>query len=287
METTKKSIWYLLLVVITLCYSCSKSKEKPDNANTANEWKFTKIVNTHRTKANLYGLDFYQYRDNQYRILQFEFDDFITLIFLDSIVIKANDLRIPISSNEGYLTVDNQFFDKKTNRIYRSDKMKWPVGDAPYFNTWSDFDVAFNSLSATDKNAGNYDACLYSYEKPSAAPAAQNTYTFLNFKNNKAVFYAPGSPSSVVRTTTISELFPNGGSIDWTKIDAAANDASVKLAGGCNLYFFDFDAQKMYNAYRYGDAATPTNSNIETSLDFSKQFLVVINGKDAPFDFKK
>lgn len=288
MKTTKKGIWYLLIAVITICYSCSKSKEKPDTNNSENEWKFTKAVNTHRTHNSGYGLDFYQYKGDQVRILQFEFDDFVNLYFLNSIALKANDLRLPISSTEGYLTVDNQFFDKKANRVYRSDKMKWALGDAPYFNVWSGFDAIFNNLSAPDRNAGNYDACLYSYEKPNAALPAQDTYTFFDFKNNKAVFYAPGNPSSIVRTTTINELFPIGGSIDWTKIDAATNDAVVKSAGNTGMYFFDFDAQKMYTAFRSGDAAVPKNTKVETGLDFSKQIHVSYgSGSNAPFDFKK
>lgn len=290
MKTIKQFNWLVLAGLALLNYSCSKSKNTAEPEQQVNEWQFAGAVNIHATKSAS-GLDFYQYRGDKVRILQFEFDDYVTLFFLDSIVLKANDLRFPISSVEGFLSADNQFFDKKANRVFTPGNTKWAVGDAPYFNSVSNFETAYSNMVAADKNAANYDACIYSFEKPTVALAAQKTYIFFDFKNNKSIYYAPNTPTTIVKkTSTIAELFPNGNTIDWTKIDAACSDAEIGKTGDNIIYFFDFDAQKMYISAR-SDKTTgnPKMGKIDLAMDFNKQFHGKFTGSNnsVPFDFKK
>ncbi|QEC44585.1 hypothetical protein [Pseudobacter ginsenosidimutans] len=281
-----KIITFVALIVILV--SCSKSKDGSTPVENK-EWQFMHTVNIHPSKNGI-GLDFYQYKGEQVRILQFEFDDYTTLFFLDSLTIKPDDPRFPISSFEGYITTDNQFFDKKANKVFFPGSTKWTKGDAPHFSTSVDFETRFTAMSAADKNAANYDACLYSFENPATASVAQKTYLFFNFKNNKTSYYVPGNTQFNKKTGTIAELFPNGNTVDWTKIDAACTNTEVGYTGGDDIYFFDFEAKKVYLSARI----SKTNGNakmtqVEKALDFSEVFNKSpgSTGSKEPFDFSK
>jgi len=287
MKTIKQKL--LLIGLTMLMLSCSKNKEVIEPGKKNEDWKFTGIVNIHATKS-AQGLDFYQHKGDKIRILQFEFDDYVTLFFLDSVVLNANDMRFPISSVEGYLSADNQFFDKKGNKVFTPGNTKWPKGDAPHFSSFNNFESVFGGMVAADRNAANFNACIYSFEKPNAGLTTQKTYTFFDFKNNKSIYYVPANPILVKKTNTIAELFPNGTGLDWTKIDAACTDAEIGKTYGSNLYFFDFDAQKFYVCARSNQVTgNPKMESLEPAMDFSKQFHVAYNSEDntQPFDFKK
>jgi len=279
----------LVTVITVMLASCSKSRDaatSPIDKNPA--WQFMNIVNIHASK-NANGLDFYQHKGDQIRILQFEFDDYTTLYYLDSLTLKPNDLRFPISSFDGYISTDNQFFDKKANKIFTPGNAKWVKGDAPHFSSSGSFETKYNAMPAVNKYAANYDACLYSFEKPGGASTAQKTYLFFDFKNNSSFYYVLGN-TQYNKRGTITDLFPNGKDIDWTKIDAACTNTEVGYIGGDDIYFFDFDTKKVYLSARIDkNTGSPKMTQVDKALDFSKVFSKQTNsqGNKEAFDFSK
>ncbi|MET6996274.1 hypothetical protein [Chitinophaga defluvii] len=280
----------LATVMAGMLISCSKSKEAvPPAADKDKEWYFMNMVNIHPSK-NANGLDFYQHKGNQVRILQFEFDDYTTLYYLDSLTLKSNDLRFPISSFDGYISIDNQFFDKKANKVFTPGNVKWAKGDAPYFSSSGSFETVYNAMPAADKHAANYAACLYSFEKPAATSTAQKTYLFLDFKNNSSFYYVPGNTQYNKKTGTIAELFPNGNDIDWTKIDAACSNTEIGYTGSDDIYFFDFDTKKVYLSARIDkNTGNAKMAQVDKATDFSQVFNKNTgnSGNKEAFDFSK
>lgn len=285
------NVKFILATVITVMLaSCSKSRDavtSPPDKNT--EWQFMNMVNIHASK-NGNGLDFYQHKGDLIRILQFEFDDYTTLYYLDSLMLKPNDQRFPISSFDSYISTDNQFFDKKANKVFTPGNVKWAKGDAPYFSSSSSFETIYSAMPSTDRHAANYDACLYSFEKPVAASTAQKTYLFFDFKNNRSFYYVPGNAQYNKKTGTIAELFPNGNTIDWTKIDAACTSTEVGYTGSDDIYFFDFDTRKVYLSARIDkNTGNAKMAQVDKATDFSQVFNknTGSSGNKEAFDFSK
>ena len=230
---------------------------------------------------------FYQKKGNQWRILQFEPDDFTKFNFKDSIT--PNNYELPIDNENAYLTSNTRLFNPATNQIHFPYKIKWLSGAPVQFNSTKTFATDFPDMPTTGNAISKFSAATYSLEQAYDMNPKTNTYIFYDFPNQKYVYYAIKNGTHLVIEKDLTELLPYSNIIDWTGIDAVTRNNSD--ANEDFYYFFDFDAQKMYVLSRTGKNTNKPKFELDPNniVNLSESFFqkYITNQEKVAFDFSK
>lgn len=263
--------------------SCKKEIPAPDT------WQFTKLVNANlNNSGNLVSLDFYQKKGDQWRIVQFEPDDFTSFFLKKEETITPNSFQLPVENTNAFLTNNVRLFDNNDDKVYNPGNIKWPLGEPVQFKSFNTFMSEFPDMPKSGNSISKFSAATYSSEQAYDNNSKTSTYIFYDFPNQKYLYYGFRTGSDLIIENTLPLLCSTCGGIDWTTIDAVAstNEDSEGI-----YYFFDFDAQKMYILFRnYKNTNHPTFDfdNVYT-FSFAKAFKGVYGTptQNSSFDFTK
>jgi hypothetical protein len=274
---------FLLCMFCSFILSCKKEKSQPET------WRFTKLVNVILdNNGYMITLDFYQKKGNQWRILQFEPDDFTKFNFKDSIT--PNNYELPIDNENAYLTSNTRLFNPATNQIHFPYKIKWLSGAPVQFNSTKTFATDFPDMPTTGNAISKFSAATYSLEQAYDMNPKTNTYIFYDFPNQKYLYYAERTGTDLILENTLPLLCTTCNLISWKDIDAVTCTGDTKNNDDI-YYFFDFDTQKMFILFREGKNTNNPHFRFDkvSVYDFKEAF----KGKypspesDHPFDFSK
>lgn len=278
------------IAAVLLTLSIAISSCKKEETTTTEKWQFTKLVNANLdNNGNLATLDIYQKKGNQWRILQFEPDDYTTFYLKDSITPSGYEL--PIDNVNAFITSNVRLFNPATNQVHFPDRLRWLVGDPVGFNNSFSFTDAFPDLPSAWNSLSKISAVSYSYENAYDNNGKTDSYIFYDFPNQKYLYYGIKSDADLIIENTLPLLCTTCNAIDWKNVDA------VTCTGGAAnnedyYYFFDFDAQKMYVLSRTNKNTNHPSFDFDTGLtvNFKNAFFDKYGtngGNELPFDFSK
>lgn len=273
----------LILVVVQFIISCGK-----DKTTTTEIWEFTNLVN-----ANLYNngylksIDIYQKKGNEWRILQFEPDDYINFNLRDSIATTIYSL--PVKDENAYMSSNLKFFVPSNNQIYYPDNIKRFPEDPILFDAFMAFRNEFPDMPTKYSSVDKFTAATYSYENAYDDNGKTKTYILYDFPNQKYVYYGFKDGTDLVQEKNLSELCPTCHTVDWKTMDAVTCTNSSDNSE--NYYFFDFDGKKMYVLSRYDKNTNNPKFELDANniVSFDKAFFGRYSPTedDKPFDFSK
>jgi hypothetical protein len=278
-----KQLLYSILIVSFFLSSCKKE----ENVQTE-KWQFTKLVNANLdNNGNLVSLDFYQKKGSQWRILQFEPDDYIN--FYNKNTVSTNNNSLPVQNENVIMTSNVKLFDINNDKIYYSFLIKWFVGDPVLFDQNEPFSTLFPDLPTAWKNTNKITTITHSFENAYDNNGKVHTYIFYDFPNQKYVYYAIKNGTDLVIEKNLTDLLPYSNLIDWTSIDAVTCTNST--ANEDFYYFFDFDAQKMYVLSRIGKNTNKPKFTLDPNdiVTLNESFFEksVPNQNKVAFNFSK
>lgn len=278
-----KPLLFSILIISIFLSSCNKEK----NAQ-AEKWQLTKLVNANLdNNGNLESLDFYQKKGNQWRILQFEPDDYIN--FYNKNAVSTTNNSLPVQNENIIITSNVKLFDINNDKIYYSFLIKWLVGDPVLFDQNESFSIAFPDIPTAWKSTSKITTITHSFENAYDNNGKVHTYIFYDFPNQKYMYYAIKNGTDLVIEKNLTELMPYSNLIDWTGIDAVTCTNST--ANEDFYYFFDFDAQKMYVLSRTGKNTNKPKFTLDpndiVTLDKSFFEKSIPNQEKVAFDFSK
>ncbi len=276
------AVLFILSIAISSC--------KKENNITTEKWEFTRLINANLDdNGNLESLDFYQKKGNQWRILQFEPDDYVTLYLKDTITPSSYEL--PVENADAFITSNVRLFNPATNQVHFPDRLRWFARDPVEFNNAFYFADGFPDLPDTWNTLSKISAASYSYENAYDNNGKTDTYIFYDFPNQKYVYYGIKSGADVIIENTLPLLCTTCNTINWKNMDAVANTGSISNNED-NYYFFDFNVQKMYVLSRINKNTNHPSFAFDSGLtiDFKNAFFDKYGsngGNELPFDFSK
>lgn len=281
--------WYLLAAI-----ACSKDPEEkvPDSElPIEKKWSFTRLVNVISEDGFVVYMDFYQKKDNKWRIVRMEADDYATFFFKDTITPAA--YQLPISDSNAYMTSDisgSKLFSTSNNLIYYPNNVKVIKNNPPEYNANRVFSSTFPDMPSKWSDSKLFQGATVSFEYPYDLSTQQMTYIFYDFKNQKYVYYGFKTGADlVIDSYTLPQLCTGCDKIDWKSIDAVT--CTYSRLDSDLYYFFDFDGNKIYILTRESkNTSNPKFILSHTVSEFATSFKNRYGsngGNELPFDFTK
>lgn len=281
MKTIKIVLSFVIVCISFL--SCSKEEKKSD------EWQFTKMVNANLdNEGGLQTIDIYQQKGDEWRVLQFEPDDFTIFNLKNEIPITPNDLELPVANKDAFMTSNGLLFSPKDSKIYDKGDLKWTKGSPVQFNHFEIFKTVFPDIPTGFDAINKFTAATFSYEKAYDNNSKVNTFLFYDFPNEKYLYYGIKTGTDLLLQYGLDVLCENCDEINWKNMDAVicTGDSDTD-----NYYFFDFEAKKMYILFRENKNTNNPSFTFDTGLvmDFDNSFRNKFGSinEDEGFDFSK
>jgi len=279
-----RNLLSLILIVLIALSSCNKAEENVQ----PEKWQTTRLVNANLNNLGyLESLDFYQKKGNEWRILQFEPDDYITFYNIDSLA--TTDYTLPIKNENVFITSNIELFNIQDDKIYFPAGILLLPGEPVMFDENKSFSTQFPDFPTAWKNADKITTATYSHENAYDNNGKVPTYIFYDFPNQKYVYYAIKNGTDLVIEKDLTELLPYSNLIDWSGIDAVT--CTNSNSNDDFYYFFDFDAQKMYVLSRTGKNTNKPKFELDPNniVNLSESFFQksIPNQDRVAFDFSK